>query len=542
MAKIDLQKFGGRVPKISARLLEQHQSQTALNCDFRTGKLVPFAAPTQATDHSSAVPKTLWKMGSSRIIFPDGEENTVVDSPIDESNNRIFWTDGSLPKQSDDTLWGEGTWWRRLGVKPPAVAPTVTVSGSAGDDVQDYVSYVFTMVTTWGEESAPSSASAVATVMSDQYVDLSVMTTPSTSYNTYQYKRIYRLSSGTQGAEYQFLAQIAYGDTTYQDKAAGNALADVDTDLLPTEGWALPPDNLIYLTACHNGIFAGASGKELYLSEPNYPYAWPTDYVRVFDTDIQGIGAFGQYIVVITKNWCYVLSGLHPLSMSKKTMGNPQGCLNARGVISTEFGVFYPSADGMCLCDGRSVRVTTKNWITKAQWIALSPSNLVAAWYDNKYYGFFSGTDDGIIYDMDIGELAQVEFDTPLDKIYDVYADLSTETLYILCTNTAGDNGYTYSFETAGTDLTYTWLSKVFARSDMFTCAKIEANFGANTVTFKWYEDGALKQTKSVTTSTGTFRLPASGYSEEKSFQLEGAVEIYRVQIASSPKEIGDGN
>ena len=151
MPELDLQKFGGRRPRVSPRLLEQHMAQTAENCTFRNGKLVAIKAPTQATDHGALVPKTIWKMGSSMIIFPDGEENTVVDSPVDETNNRIFWTDGSYPKQSDDTLWGEATWSRRLGVKPPAVAPTVTVSGSAGDDVQDYVSYVFTMVTTWGE-------------------------------------------------------------------------------------------------------------------------------------------------------------------------------------------------------------------------------------------------------------------------------------------------------------------------------------------------------------------------------------------------------
>jgi len=539
MAKIDLQAFGGKQPKLSPRLLKDHQAQVAENVDLKNGKLVPYLAPAQTTDHGVLVPKTMWKMGSNLIIFPDGEENTVIDSPIDENNNRIFWTDGVLPKQSDDTLWGEATWWRRLGVKPGAVAPTVSPANAAGDDVQDYVSYVYTMVTTWGEESAPSPASAVTTIKSDQYVELSVMTTPSTSYNTFEYKRIYRLSSGNQGAEYQYLAQIAYAATTYQDKAAGvNALKEVETDVIDTEGWLLPPDDLKYLTMAHNGMLCGASGKELYICEPNYYYAWPTAHVRVFDTEIQGIGAFNQYIIVITKKFCYVLTGSHPLNMMKSKMGNAQSCESSRGVISTEFGVLYPSPDGMCACNGQTVEVLSRNWVTKAQWQALGPANLVSTWFDNKYYGFFSGTDDGIVYDIHTGEFVTVNYGTPVDKFYDVFPDLETEKLYAICTNTAGTNGYTYEIEGAATYLTYTWLSKLYVDPNFYSCVKIDGNFGSSTITFKWYEDGVLKLTQSVVAATGMFRLPASDYSEDKSFQLSGAVETYRVQISTSPREL----
>ena len=538
MPKIDIQTLGGRRPLVSPRLLEQHMSQTAENCEFDTGKLVAVKDPTQVTDHGVLVPKTLWKMGASMIIFPNGEENTVVDSPVDESNNRIFWTDGVLPKQSDDTLWGEATWWRRLGVKPPAVAPTVTVSGVAGDDIQDYVSYVFTMVTTWGEESAPSPASAIATIKSDQYVDLSVLTTPSTSYNTFQYKRIYRLASGTQGAEYQYLAQIAYADTTYQDKGSGNALKEVETDIIETTDWALPPAGLKGLAPAHNGMFIGYDGKELYISEPNFAYAWPADYVRTFDTDIQGIGSFNQYIIVVTKKYCYVLTGSHPLSMVKSKMGNPQGCLHDRGIVSTEFGVLYPSPDGLCLCDGRKVSVLSKKWISKADWLALNPSTLVAKWHDNKYYGFFQATDDGLVYNVDTGEFATLNFATPLDKIYDAYVDYETDTLSILCTNTAGTNGYTYTFATAGTYMDYTWTSKIFVDNESYNCALLSGNFGSDTVVFKYYEDGVLTMTKSVVIATGMFRLPDTGYKREKYFTLTGTSEIYRIQISTAPGEI----
>ena len=127
---------------------------------------------------------------------------------------------------------------------------------------------------------------------------------------------------------------------------------------------------------------------------------------------------------------------------------------------------------------------------------------------------------------------------SPLDKIYDAYVDLLTDTLYILCTNTAGDNGYSYSYASAATFLARTWTSKIFGEMGTYTCAKIEADFGANTIVFKYYEDGTLTLTKNIVAATGLFRLPATGYTQERYFTLTGESEVYRVQIAQAPGEI----
>ena len=74
-------------------------------------------------DLGAVTPKTIWKPGSAFIIFANGEINKVVAAQIEESNDRFFWTDGVFPKQSDSALWS-GTQYR-LGVTPPAVAPTI---------------------------------------------------------------------------------------------------------------------------------------------------------------------------------------------------------------------------------------------------------------------------------------------------------------------------------------------------------------------------------------------------------------------------------
>ena len=216
------------------------------------------------------------------------------------------------------------------------------------------------------------------------------------------------------------------------------------------------------------------------------------------------------------------------------------GCLHDRGLVSSEFGILYPSPDGLCLCDGRKVTTLSKKWISKTDWSALNPETLVSEWHDNKYYGFFQGTNDGIVYDIETGEFSTVEFGTPLDKIYDAYVDLETDTLSILCTNTAGTNGYTYTYASAATYMDYTWTSKIFVDNESYNCVLLTGNLGANTIVFKYYEDGSLTMTKSIVAATGLFRLPSTGYSREKYFTLTGsaAFEVYRVQIATSPGEI----
>lgn len=62
-----------------------------------------------------------------------------------------------------------------LGVTPPVAAPTVTPSGGVGSTVTRV--YVYTFVTPWGVESAPSPASAETTGKDDDTWALSALDT-----------------------------------------------------------------------------------------------------------------------------------------------------------------------------------------------------------------------------------------------------------------------------------------------------------------------------------------------------------------------------
>ena len=534
MPSIIVSDIQGTVPKVNPKLRQDNQAQTADNVELREHVLQPLKGTTEVSDLGAVTPKTLWKAGATFIVFPNGEINKVVDAQIEESNNRFFWTDGVFPKQSDTALWS-GTSYR-LGVTPPAVAPVITLQGAAGDDVQDVVSYVFTMVSAYGYESAPSPATAVTTVYANQYIDLSVMTTPVDASANFQYKNIYRLSSGTAGAEYQFLAQIPFANTTYQDKGSGNTLGDVSTDVLATTTWAVPPATLVGLTQAYNGMLIGYTGKEVYVSEPLVPYAFPADYVITLDSDVSGIGAGNNFILAVSQNTPYIITGVTPEALVADPVSLISQCAGQRSVVECERGIFYAAQDGLCLCNGVDVSVITKPYITSDQWKALgTPGSIIGTWYDEHYVGFYEGTANGIVIDVDTGQVMTFTLTGDVNTIRDIYHDADDNILKILSYDGSSDS-HISSFETNATPLSYTWKSKKFVNPHKFNCAMIRGD-AAGTLTFKYYLDGSLKMTKTVTANQ-MFRLPADSGSTVKEFELTGTKNVDSVQLATSAPEL----
>jgi hypothetical protein len=536
MPAISVTNFAGTFPIKNPKNLEVNQAQTASNVDLSRGDLRSMSGITAVSTLATTLPKTLWRCGSSWITLGTGVTAYVVDSFIQESLNRFYFSDGTFPKQSNSTLWGTATSYR-LGVTPPAVAPTLTITGTGDGTTQATVSYVFTMVTAWGEESAPSPATAVIDVENGEGVNLSVLTTPTDTANNFQYKRIYRLASGTTGAEYCYLDQIAFANTTYSDYNAGS-LKTVSTDVLETTDWAVPPTALLYLTQAHNGMLIGAYGKDMYVSEPFVPYAYPTDYVVSVDSDITGIGATKEFILILSSSFPYIVTGATPDSLVSTAVPISTKCMSQRGVVSTADGVYYPASDGLYFCNGSSVVCVTANTYTGAQWTALGPSNFIAEWYGDCYTAFVAGSNTGISVDPQTGEVTTFTIPSTITVVRDVYHYSTDDTLYVLGTDNSGVNSYIISFDTNATGLTFTWKSKKFVSPDKFNCAKVKGNYGAGSLTFKYYLNGSEKLSKSLT-AEGIFRLPSDCGATDKEFQLSGTLtSVDSVQLATSASEL----
>ena len=83
--------------------------------------------------------------------------------------------------------------------------------------------------------------------------------------------RLYRSSTTNDGAEYQFVAEIAIGTLTYNDSLRQEELQE----LLPSTTWTEPRSDMLNPCGGSNGIMLGSAGKVLCACEPFQPFVWP---------------------------------------------------------------------------------------------------------------------------------------------------------------------------------------------------------------------------------------------------------------------------
>jgi len=495
MERLLLKAFQGRVPKLSDKLLAANQATLATNVDLRSGEIQPLKALNQAettydADTLSAYPIDTEMFSSTSDC--DFVEHDVSGTPV------LIVSDGAAyPKQYTDALYPSDH--RRLGVVAPTETMTITfntIGGISSTEIGATVSYCYTYITGWGEESAPSPATAAVDVQENQYISLSNIETPTAANkNNVTAIRIYRLNTGLTGAKYQYLDEIDDQETTYDDYDEGVGLNEVEDDTLQSEDWDEPPSDLAGICKYANGMLAGFSGNSLYLCEPYIVYAWPDEYVIDFDSDIVGIKPYNNSIVVCTESETYVVTGTSPENMIPIPTNVDQVCVAKRSMIETQIGVIYASPDGLVLVDSSSASLITPDLITKEAWQALTPANLISFWYDNMYVGFWSGTDTGFMFiddtwiDLDLGSSGTVEGG---------YIDKSTDKLHLIMDRTT--YAYLESFNDHATNyLAYTWQSKIFDFDfpSSFSCMKLKGTMTGN-VTVTVYGDGGSVSAQSI--------------------------------------------
>jgi len=606
MPVIRLSNFEGRIPAISPKLLGERQAQTAENCKLNRGmiqpqsdalydftvsglKVVDSNGNTVIDSSSNTV-----IAGQSRSFYQlvdkwlhwESEDIDVVKSFIPDSDNRIYFTGDGAPKQTNYTMATSGSFinWPAssyaLGVPPPANKLTVTPQ-AGGTHTAKSLAYVYTYVTVWGEESAPSPPSDVVDVSEDNWIQITGFVA---GIENVTHIRLYRLATGTELAEYQLvpypfdniseyddeasysvddrvvyegsvyicIQEFSYPpthaptDTDYWeldvsdceiDDAVANGFDDKREDsylgeVISVEDWDAPPTDLAGLHLFVNNILVGFSGSEVYFSLPNYPYVWPSDYAQRCTYDVIGIGHYAETLVVLTDNVPYQSTGTDPASLRLYPMAYKRPCKAKRGIVSTERGVIYPTDDGLFMINANGGSLLTKNLFTKEQWQALDITNIISAFWDDKVYIFFSGSGTGFYFHLD--EMRVIDFSLSNKKIYG--AQTFDDYLYVLVENQINNEYEVYIWAEAGSELTYTWKSKQFLYYSPFnfTAGMIVAD---GTVTFKLYVDGVLKSTKTVT-DDNIFRLPSKYRGKMIEIELTGTSDVDLVAIATSINEL----
>ena len=559
---IRLSPFAGMLPRVSPKLLPQDKSQLARNAKMISGELRPFlgASTVQALN------------ASTKVVYPDmpgvtrtwlqfDSDADVVGSPIKTSTgfqlfcfttggkilNSGSWSGAITRPMHGYVVSGDPNYvvsYYYLGLPKPTNVPTVAASGTPSPNPPDPAQtetryYVYTFVTPWGEEGPPSAPSNAIDWSPGQSIALSnLSTSPGASYNTGSgTKRIYRTNTGYAGTEYQFVAEIPMAQTTYTDSIADDGLGEV----LPSEDWVAPPTNMVGLTAMANGILAGFHGSEIYFCEPYQPHAWPIGYRLVVEDNIVSLGAYETNLVIVTEGQTWIASGVDSASMTLTKIPIDQSCLNKRGLTNCgRHGVVYPSPDGLIAIGNAGIRNITDQIMSRSEWQALIPSNIIGYGHDEKYFGFYS-SGDGFVIDLNAPDFVQIHL---LSAVTGGYSDLYEDTLHLIT------NSNLVKWEGDTSPLNYAWRSKIFELPYPvnFGCGQVyyDKGDGAELVV-SIYADGVLKHSQYIASATpannpvGTapFRLPSGFLERQWEILVEGNVNVRSVSIAEVMSEIG---
>lgn len=605
--RISVQGFIGEIPRASTRLLPENAAQIATNCKLWSRELRSWR------DFSAVVNPT--KTGPLKSIYPLTDVSTywmhwaedvnVARGPIaGDATKRSYYTGTDAPRVTDKALVhaSAGTAYPTnsylLGIPLPLAAPSVVVGGAgSGNSVSR--AYVYTMVTGFGEESAPSPASAIVGVQSGQTVTVGTFSAvPAGDYNV-THRRIYRLATGLTGANYLFVAEITVATASYVDSLTDAGLGEV----LKTTDWIPPPAGLKGLISLPNGVMAGFVDNQVYLSVPFAPYAWPLAYKQVTDFPVVAIGHFGSTVVAATSSTPYLINGIDPAYAAPTKYQGILPCVSKRGLVSTEYGVLYPSSVGLVRVTGSGADVVTLPIIDPDDWLDFKPTTIHGAFHNGAYIGFYANDIVGgvtvgggfIIDGIGRGELHLTKLDF---YRYGTHLDPDTNTLYMI--NYDGSVNTVEQWEGLITKKTYTWRSKVFPHGPTcFQAAKVVARYAnvldaaevaeyqalrdaqiaenqatiaadkgigavngtyvnnlevngngmvevttvptaeSSSVEFKLYSDGVLKHTQAIS-SNAPFRLPGGYEGAETEIQLSGVAPVTEVVVAENVAELAD--
>ncbi len=491
--RIDIPLFSGIRPVRAKQLLEANEAQIANNVKLVSGELRPWNNELKNADANLGVlVRTIYLYRSQFWLEWSADVNVALGPVSGDTDFKFYYTGDGIPKKSNETEATTGA-----GAKPinfysmaspqPWKEPQASNVGGGSGDARDLV-YVWTVMTSWGEESAPSPVSdvVVGALPGDQ-IDLSGMdmswgageshgltnfvipTTPNgyvykcvqagvsgggepiwgttvdgdtidntviwRAYeDTIESKFIYRLNQGNVAAQYQYVDQIAAAATTYSDSKLklGETLL---TGLGIYPRWVPPPDGLLGIVSLPNGIMAGFKGKDLYFSEPFQPHAYPEEYVLPLEFSIVALGVMENNLVVATDQNPYIVTGTHPSSMTPNKMPESQPCISKRSLAEYEYGVLYATSDGLVLVSqGRAINAT-EGFFTKKEWEVYDPDTFVGAYQDGRYYGFYDqGQFEGnvLVIDFDQKKITTLDLGDESSTNYApaIYVDPRTDSLY----------------------------------------------------------------------------------------------------------------
>lgn len=476
--RIKLSNFSGIAPGVSPRLINEKFGQTAENIDFESGVLVPIDGDSNVSGVTlqNSLRRSIYKyLDTYWLEWADDFVKAVKGPLANDTFNRLYWTGNDTvgyPMMGTQTSMITGSSGYpaagyRLGVPAPESAPSVSKTGTADpDQIPNSVSYVYTLVTVYGEEGPPSAPSTSIDLTDTETVTVTMpaLDVPSGNYNfgTGALKRIYRSNTGSATTEFQYVGEVAISATSFEDTTPAAELGEV----IPSYYWVGPPDDntSLYpdgpmqgLINVANGIMAGFAGKQLCLSEPYLPHAWPTSYRKVLENTIVALGATNNGIVCLTDGRPVFVTGTDPSAMTTIQLDFAQACINKHSVVDMGEYILYAGPDGLCSVSGASGEVVTRGLISRDQWNSDFHPDIIKAFnYKGTYVAIWDtgSAQGGWVLDPRNAESALSTITA--DAVRGCWVNPKDGHAYVIVGNKIKD------YREGGSAKTLTWKSKEF--------------------------------------------------------------------------------
>jgi hypothetical protein len=485
MAGLKLEKFAGIVPRAGNSLLQDNEAQKANNTKLYSGELQAWFAPGELSPKITSIAgvQSIYKYrnpAGDDIWLQWNTDVNAVPGPIYAlAENPLYYTGSGTPKKTNTTLatTGSGGYPRgflEMGVPTPTSAPSVAVSGGSG--TAESRTYIYTYISLFGtieEESAPSPASSIVSVLPGSTVTISGLpaAAPAGLYNITKV-RIYRAVTGSASTVFLKVKDVNIGTTSTTDTVAAANLGGI----LEAEDNDPPPSDLQGLCAMANGILAGFRGNEIFFSKPNQPHAWPAQYALTVEFPVVGIIALGSSLVVGTQGNPFIISGSTPAAMSQEKLPIYEPCTSKRSMAGDEGGVLYASPNGVVKIAPGFAGLSSRSLFTRDEWQPYDPTTMLGAVLSGRYYLFCANVSENfqgaLIFDRN-------ESASPLTRstFYTTAATVAVTdaSLYV------AEGGQVKKWEGSQYEfLPYEWLSKLFIlpRPLNFGAGQIQADFG----------------------------------------------------------------
>jgi len=324
-------------------------------------------------------------------------------------------------------------------------------------------------------------------------------------------------------------------------------------DILATDNYDAPPEDLQGLTAIQNNILVGFVGNTLFFSEPGAPHAWPTAYAVNLEHNVVGIAAISGSALVTTDSYPYIVSGSDPANgMSTARIDANFPCLNKNSMVTMGYGIVYSTHDGLAVYSPSSgAGIITKLLYNNDTWqSSISPKTVVAEYYGDNY--FASHSTGAFIFEQD-AKVGGFFVNADYSFSASFYDSIDGIVYYV-----SGTNGDIYEWDNlAQPPVVQEWKSKVIVTKDMINlgAARVVADYStltqtwdtdvqvwnnaltnwntADEITFRMWVNKQLIFTTTVNDVDG-FRLPTGYRTDTFEVGVEGNIRVRAIHLAET--------